>query len=774
MSVSALDIARGYRRRNWCVLPVPSRSKIPPITEWEKLRITEDELPQHFNGRPQNIGVQLGEPSGWLIDVDVDHELALKLADKYLPFTRLRFGRTGKPNSHWLYIVTGATPTKQHRLRSRKMIVELRSTGAQTVFPGSIHETGEAIDWIDPDAEPAEIDPAELAQAVANLADAVRHALGETPKKPIATPKPNHASASHGIPMEKRLERWRKYATKMGDAISGSGGHAATLTASCEAVRFDLDASAHWQAMNWWNANKCQPPWTEKELEHKIADAEKIAGHERRCRLERNDRPNAAKRIATAIEAGTSQSTAEIPAHQARGLADFPLTDAGNGEQIIYRHGHALKNIALWKKWMVFPDAGTNWRIDETGASDRLGLETTRALKRMGARMAESDDESQHALGIKILKHAHASESHKKLQYALARAATIAGASIMPDMLDADPWLLNVRNGTLNLKTGELRPHRREDFITKLAPVVYDQAAECAAFLAFMQRIFSANEQLIGFVQRAIGYTLTGITSERAFFILFGAGRNGKSTLLGNIRDMLGDYGTQTAADTLMAKREGIPNDIARLKGARFVSATESDEGRHLAEGLVKRMTGGEDVLTARFMRAEFFDFKPEFKLWLGTNHRPVIRGTDPAIWDRIMLVPFDVRIPDEEVDHGLPAKLRAELPGILAWAVRGCLEWQRNGLQPPQEVRLAVDGYRDDMDRMGDFIAECCVTGERCQTRARALYDLYKVWCGVNGEEAINQTRFGRQLTDRGFGSAREPSGDCKVRLGIGIRASE
>jgi len=463
----------------------------------------------------------------------------------------------------------------------------------------------------------------------------------------------------------------------------------------------------------------------------------------------------------------------KTPTTELRGLADFPLTDAGNGEQIFHRHGQRLRSVALWKKWIVF--GPTHWEIDETGTPDRLALETMRAMKRLGARMAESEDDAEHARGIKLQKFAHACESHKKLKDMLSRAATVAGASIMPAMLDADPWLLNVKNGTLDLHTGELRPHRREDFITKLAPVVYDASQDCPTFLAFMNRIFADNQQLIGFVQRFVGYTLSGITVERVFLILFGAGRNGKSTLMGVIRDMLGHYATQTAADTLMVKRnEGIPNDIARFKGARFVSATESDEGRHLAEGLIKRMTGGEDVLTARFMRAEFFDFRPEFKLWLATNHRPVIRGTDPAIWDRIMLIPFEVRIPDEEVDRDLPVKLRAELPGILTWAVRGCLEWQRNGLQPPQEVRAAVESYREDMDRLGDFITECCTVGTRCQSRASALYDLYKTWCALNGEEAMNQTRFGRQLTDRGYPSDSEPSGNYKLRLGIEIRATE
>jgi putative DNA primase/helicase len=215
---------------------------------------------------------------------------------------------------------------------------------------------------------------------------------------------------------------------------------------------------------------------------------------------------------------------------------------------------------------------------------------------------------------------------------------------------------------------------------------------------------------------------------------------------------LLGDYATQTDPSVLLLKRfDAIPNDVARLHGARFVAAVEVEEGRRLAESLVKAMTGGEP-LVARFLRQEFFEFKPTFKLWLGTNHKPQIRGTDWVIWRRIRLIPFDVVIPPEEQDKKLLLKLRAELSGILAWAVEGCLEWQRGSLGEPEEVKSATEGYRAEMDVLAGFLSDCCVVRDDAKASAKDLYRAYGEWCETNGEKAENQRRFGERLTERGF----------------------
>ncbi len=275
-------------------------------------------------------------------------------------------------------------------------------------------------------------------------------------------------------------------------------------------------------------------------------------------------------------------------------------------------------------------------------------------------------------------------------------------------------------------------------------------------------------EELRRFVQRATGYSATGDTSEQCMFINHGGGNNGKSTFQEALGAALGDYAMRTPTETLMVRRSGgIPNDVARLKGARFVTASETEEGRRLAESLVKDLTG-QDTISARFMRAEWFDFKPTHKLWLATNHRPEIRGTDNAIWRRIRLVPWSVVVPPAERDRKLPEKLRAELPGILAWVVRGCLEWRREGLGESEEVRNATAEYQAEQDVLATFIEERCVVTPNASAAATPLYHAYQAWCEDAGERVETQKRFGRRLAERGF--EREKAGVYYWR-GIGLR---
>jgi putative DNA primase/helicase len=329
-----------------------------------------------------------------------------------------------------------------------------------------------------------------------------------------------------------------------------------------------------------------------------------------------------------------------------------------------------------------------------------------------------------------------------------------------------------VLNGTLNLRTGELRPHLREDFITRLAPTTYDAAALCPTWEHYLDRVFGGQQPLITFMRRLSGYCLTGRTVERILAALHGPGANGKTTYMEALGGLLGDYAMRVPATTLLAKRDsGIPNDIARLKGARFVWTSETEEGRRLAEALVKEVTGG-DTLTARFMRGEWFDFLPEFKVWLATNHKPIIRGTDHAVWDRIRLIPFSVRIPESERDKDLAAKLRAEYPGILAWAVRGCVEWQRDGLGTPDEVLRATDNYRAEMDVLGQFLAECCLRRADVSVTVAALYDAYVRWCKETGDpHPMRKNELTIRIQERnlaGVEQRRTHSGRCWMGLGL------
>jgi putative DNA primase/helicase len=439
----------------------------------------------------------------------------------------------------------------------------------------------------------------------------------------------------------------------------------------------------------------------------------------------------------------------------------YNLTDLGNARRLVHRHGRNLRYCWLWRKWLVWD--GKRWVKDDTGEVYRLAKETVSSIYQEAA--AAPNDEARKELG----KHATRSEAGARIKEMVDLARS--DVPVMPDELDASPDLLNTESGTIDLRTGELREHRREDLITKIAPTTYRPDAAAPTWEAFLERVLPG-EDLRAFVQRAVGYSATGDTSEQCMFINHGGGANGKSTFQEAIAAALGDYAMRAPTEMLLAKRsDGVPNDVARLKGARFVSASETEEGRRLAESRIKDLTG-QDTITARFMKAEWFDFAPTHKLWLSTNHKPEIRGTDAAIWRRIRLVPWAVTIPPAEQDKKLRIALRHELAGILAWVVRGCLQWRREGLQAPDEVRKATGEYRAEMDVLAGFLVECCELDTGHWEYAKDLYECYKRWCDENGERPEPQRKFGGRLGERGF--QRDRGGSRGAGIWRGVRLTE
>ena len=440
----------------------------------------------------------------------------------------------------------------------------------------------------------------------------------------------------------------------------------------------------------------------------------------------------------------TAATPAPMPEHAHR-------TDMGNAWRFVAQFGEQVRYVGKWGHWMTWD--GRCWQHDWNGEAYRRAKETVRSIYHEAA---DADDDDRREL----IKWAMRSESRERLVALLAVAQSESEVAFMPDAFDTHPWLLSVQNGTLDLRTGALGPHDPSHLISRLAPVAYDPSARCPRWLRFLDRIMGGNAQLITFLQRAVGYSLTDSTREQVLFLLHGNGANGKSRFLEAIEGVLGEYSMSTPTSTLMAKRDNnIPNDVARLKGARFVKAIETEEGNALAESLVKQMTGG-DMITARFMRGEWFEFKPTFKLWLAANHLPTIRGTDDGIWRRIRYIPFEVQIPDAEKDETLGDKLRAEYPGILAWAVRGCLDWQRDGLGYPDAVRVASEAYRARMDNIGQFLKEMTERHPTTSVAASRLYSAYETWCAENADRAGTQTRFGRYMGEHGYLKSRSNQG--------------
>ncbi len=452
-----------------------------------------------------------------------------------------------------------------------------------------------------------------------------------------------------------------------------------------------------------------------------------------------------------------------VRAASAEGASPEPRTDLGNAERLVRLHGEDLRYVHSWGKWLEWD--GQRFALDVSGEIYRRAKATVRAAYAESAQL--SDSEERKALAQWATKSESAARIDAMIQ--LARAEV----PVAHEMLDADPWALNVANGTLDLRTGELRPHRRADYLTKLAPVVYDESAKAPTWERFLERILP-DGRVRAFVRRAAGYSLSGDTGEQVLFLLWGGGANGKSTFVETLMLAAGDYSMKTPAETLLARREGaIPNDVAALRGARLVAAVETEEGRRLAEVRVKELTGS-DTVSARFMRAEWFTFRPVAKLWLATNHRPRVKGTDEAIWRRIRLIPFTVTIPESERDHRLSDRLRAELPGILTWAVAGCLEWQRDGLRPPAAVLAATSSYRAEQDVLGAFLADRCVVTPGGWVASDQLFAAYKRWCEETGEHPVSQRALGLALGERGFTDTRRGAGEARKRGWQGIGLAE
>jgi P4 family phage/plasmid primase-like protien len=420
----------------------------------------------------------------------------------------------------------------------------------------------------------------------------------------------------------------------------------------------------------------------------------------------------------------------------------FRLTDMGNAERLIALYGSDLLYCFEKSAWMFWDSAV--WRDDKIGTVIELAKTAVRSIYQEAADCDQFEERQA------LAQHAQRSERYERVMAVEKLARSMA--PIVLEQLDADQFLLNVKNGTLDLRTGQLRPHRREDKITKLVPITYDPSAVCPLWEAFFERIFEKNKNLIDFVQKMFGYSLTGDISEQVLFFLHGTGANGKSTLLLILQELLGEYATQAAPELLLTtKWDKHPTEVADLFGRRVAVSTEVEAGRYMSEVQVKQLTGG-DRVKARFMREDFFEFKPTHKLFLAANHKPRIRGTDHGIWRRIRLIPFLVTIPENERDKDLFKKLQVELPGILAWAVRGCLAWQRDGLGEPAEVKAATEAYREEMDTLAGFFEDCCVLEPAAEEKAKHLYDAYVAWCVENGEHPMKQRSFGMALAERGF----------------------
>ena len=424
----------------------------------------------------------------------------------------------------------------------------------------------------------------------------------------------------------------------------------------------------------------------------------------------------------------------------------YSFDDMGNAERFVDLFGEQIRYCYTEKKWYYYNTQ--KWCVDMIGATERMADRSVKAMEAELKVYVQTDADEGTDMQKAFEKHLKTSRSNKSKKAMLNEVQH--HVPILPAQMDKYRMALNTPSGIINLKTCTLSEHKPEYYFTKITSVDLSSTADCPRWMKFLDDIFDGDKDLIRYIQKALGYSLTGSTAEQCAFFLYGTGKNGKSTFLDVVRDVFGDYAANIQPETIMVKNSSssaINSDIARLKGARLVTSVEPNEGVRINEGLLKQLTG-DDTVTARKLYSEEFEFKPEFKLWMATNHKPIIRGTDVGIWRRIHMIPFTVAIPDEKVDKNFAYKLKAELTAILKWVVDGCQLWQKEGLKMPRAVLNSVKEYRREMDVISAFINDCCE--ESGSAAAKVLYAAYCQWADDNNEYCMSNTKFGIEIAKR------------------------
>ena len=713
-TISAPQQAQRYFDAGMCPVPNKPRTKEPVESGWPTTRFSRDDLATKFQ-EGINIGIILGDASG-LVDIDLDSLGAIALAPYFLPPTDFIFGRSSKPASHRIYRVPSSGKTRQFTANTTGMIVELRASGSQTIFPGSIHESGELIEFTDWSGEglptPAEATYDALLKAATDIAIATVLLQHWNPGK-----RHHLALAVAGFLAKKEWPQQRV-------------NRLITAVAEC-----GQDAEIHGRIENI------------KTTFENLSNGDLISG-----------------RIALADLIGSD---------------DIKDIDKWIGS-----------NVSLLVSSPVAANSNIQWSIPNLETDDDMALTFAQHNRRVLRYCAETRQWYQRDVEVfEPVADAtvqgrvsdFAQTAHKNLGQlenfpkAIKSRGRINAAvelsrsrlPITPDKIDDQKHLIGLKDGQiLDLETKDY-VFGDQAFVTKRLGTVFDPEAECPRWLQFLDRCFDGNQEVIDFIQRAVGYSLSGSTSEQCLFILIGKGANGKSTLLNTLGGLCGDYSGVTPMQTLMVMpfSNGQTNDLAALVGKRFVAASDGETTQALAEAKIKNMTGG-DSITCRGLYKDYITYQPQFKLWVATNDLPKVSGSDDAIWRKINIIDFPVVIPPDERDPNLQTALAAELAGILNWALIGYDFWRSGGLSAPAAVKNATKSYRHENDVVGRFIDECCLCNPDARELVRDLYGRYEKWVEENGGDVMFKEQFGKILGKKGFQRKNMRSGNGYVGL--------
>jgi len=716
MSTNFLD---HYLALGWRITPVERNAKRPLLENWQgRPALSADEL-RTFE--QCNFGVITGEVSGNLVDIDLDDHFALKLAPLFLPQTGCRFGRRSKPNSHWLYRAENGTgPYKAFSLPGGP--VEYRSDRHQTVVPPSVHG-GEEVRF-DEMGEPSKVDSTALMLATKKLSAAA-------------------LMAHHW----KRGQRHRTSVALAGYLAwigwsESEGEH--FVRAICWACG-DEEESDRLDAV--------RTTWRRSSLGQTLAGSPELLtliGSEPvallRSWLESNGRP---------LEARSSGRDASPLPYQEL----YEETDNYRAESFAAWAKERLIYLADSNKWLRWDN--NSW--EDCGQAGAIAL-ASQFAKGLIADLANNP--------LNTRKFAAAKQANSKKGIDAIVKLSEPHLAKLSTELDSDPYAFGCANGWIDLRSGKLNPPDPSKLITRASQVGYVPDAQCPKFNAFLDRLFGADEGMMAYLQRLAGYCLTGATKERVFFIAYGPTKGGKSTFFTTLGRIVGDYGMYAQVSHLnrqSADPTAQSEHLARLNGARLVTAAEAARAQNVDEGLIKQMTGGEPI-TARFMHGHLFQFQPQFKLVIYTNFRPKLSG-DKALFNRVHSIPFDVQIPESERINGFGDMLvSSEAEGILAWAVRGCLAWQREGLNPPKKVLDANAQYQSEADEVQSYLDARVSCGRNALEGKGATLADYEQWAADDGREPMKKSLFYDELKARFPEAKYRPAGGKQVRAWKGF----
>lgn len=730
------ELALSYAERGFAIFPIYGIQEVDGkfVCDCEKIRKKKCENPGKHPLTPRgfleattnlstikalwdkwpnaNIGMATGEISGVVV-IDIDGpEGVVSLSDKTLPATLTAASGRADGGIHYYFQWPGFKVKNAVKLLDG---VDIRADGGYIILPGSRHSSGNYYKWLD------ETEPSPAPQWMLDTFQAQTE-KSETPEELEPVPK-----GSRNV-----------YLTGVAGALRRKGLSFAAIRA----------------ALLIHNQERLEEPLDSGEVE-KIAESVSAMGAAD---------PNPPQVVSFILD----DELGDIKYHDICKSAE--LTDLGNAKVFATLYAGRFLYDHIRKKWMVWAEGAHVWREDAMAAARRGMMATLQMRKQAGMMISDDRERAAHLQGVRRAENGRAIES------ALEKAASFKQIATVTSRFNQYPMLLNCLNGTYDLSAGIFRDSKPSDLISSQANVAYDPKATCPLWDGFIREIFQDDTELIAYVKRALGLCLSGDISEQAFFVAYGSGANGKSTMLNTVTRLLGDYGKTTPFDTFDAdSRNQYGNDLAALQGTRLVIAIESEQHRKLAEARIKSITGGDDI-SCRFLYGEFFSFRPQFKVWLAVNHRPQVRGSDHGIWRRIHLIPFNRKFEGDSRDLQLEKKLARELPGILNWLIEGFHEWKRHGLQPPAVVMEATKDYKRENDSVALWLEERCILHDEKEISATEAYTDFREYLKSSGEveKAIMSLRsWGQLMSEKGFQKYRGPSGRWTYR-GLDVRPLE